>query len=264
MIRSHRKNIVLANQYFAIFGGGTDQFGGASAGEAAFYTPKALEISDATIHVPTAPGAGKSVTLRIDQGGTPGANSIVLSDAEVSEKGALDVSIPVTTSVLNNGSGIHFGRLIPSGSPSAVDAHIGIVYQHTDIPGLVFFASGDSASNFAVGATDEFRGIDSRGTVGATTDALARAVVSVPGRFKFARCRYSTGSDNAYTATLMINGIASAIVLALPTSTGGALVDDGTTEVAVVAGDFVSWRFHRTAGTSTTIVAYCIVGFVAD
>lgn len=71
------------------------------------------------------------------------------------------------------------------------------------------------------------------------SDALASIIFATPGTIDTGTLRLSAASGTAYTATLYINGSATAITMS---TAGTSAVVDGSHSVSVNAGDTGSWR----------------------
>lgn len=250
------------------FSGEDDGPGLGASGAYLFYTPRAIPVHEVAIARNTVPGGGG---LRVElingtEGGTQTGADADLGAAATSSRtvvtGTWTVFSDATTA-----SGRHLELSTISGTTTADDNNITLLYQDASIPELSWYAFGDRVANLlsAVAAdTDRFTSFGISDAVSAT-ESDVQVPWPISGIFQHVGICFLMAGAGAGNVTLVlrINGADTAITFTL-TDTGGQQVTSNSVLTAnVSAGDLVSWRM-RQAAPAGDFACSLICGFMAN
>lgn len=227
---------VTTTAAFTSFGQGFVTSGTTNA-QAAARMPRAGTLSNMRVNLTNAPGAGVSGTFTIQKNGVDTTLAVTVSDPATSSTNTTDTVSYVAGDTI---------AIKMVGTASLPTPQPGIFVDDSGVgQALISGSSNVSPSATSVSTSPLQHGI-------ATSAAVdVNGIIPTGGTLSNLNLRAATapGVGKSWTATLVLNGVDSALTIAV---VDNATVNADTTHsVAVVAGDLVQWKLTP-AGTPTS------------
>jgi hypothetical protein len=240
-----------AGQRLALFGQGGSA--GTDTGSQ-LASPFDVVIQEGSLSAPSAPGVGKSWKRQLKVAGNPAGPLLTLSDANLSARLALNVTIAQLV--------LHLLTPSTAGAPSVVV--LNDVYRYLcSFPNedTSLYGAGDESSNITLAATNRFFGFNGAGVgEGTATESAVQIPWPCAGSFIFMGGRVGVGNVTTADIVLRKGGVDTALKIS-PTGAVITTYSDLSDIVSVAAGDLVSFRYVRTGGAGVSISAGLILGF---
>lgn len=241
------------------------------------FVPLDTQLKSWFLHLTAAPGLTKTANYRFHYGANNNLSSIQQITGTATEVTAsIENNMPALdpTSDATIQASWHYGTGWPSTSGNAAGSGCPVIEYLPAAPELAWYVIG-VATTIAAGSfagTDSYSAItDSTISSAQTTQASWQTRMPIKGRLKYGFAVWR-GYLNTTTVEAFLQlgprtaGVDTAIgftmVGAGATTTYQAAIDNST-EVVVAPGDYLNWRFKRTAGAATS-GQFCLgFGFAA-
>lgn len=222
-----------------------------------------VTVGQGTIYTVSVPGSGNNTTWQLQNGTTGGTligSAITLTGNAVTQsvRGTLGASI--TQAAGASSSSAYHSRTI-QGTP-AINTNNGfsytVAFPDADVSLL---CAGNDSFNWVGAASNRFYSFGWARVAATATESSSQIIVPHAGTLQYLVIRYITSASTDWSVGIRVNGVTSALSIACPASTGGALVTDFVTQVTLVAGDLINIILSRTAGTGTSFQCCVMVGY---
>lgn len=226
------------------------------------WMPLATSVGQSTIKVPAAPGAGAEYGYQGIINLALTGSAVKVTNPNTGARADWAASLPVFNPASIEPTGVSSTSVPTAGAPPLVIGVHGISYTVPSQSDVCWLGNGD-AGNFTIAGTNRFIAFDWFSTVGSTaTEASTQIPWPSAGVFQYCVVWHRTSATaNTVQLALRKNGVDTGLVFTLSSTSADALASDLTTAVSVAAGDFINWRYVRTAGVDNGCSMAIVLGF---